>query len=112
MEGLLSTGLPRLFSVLSWTFLRKGRGGGGEGGGVVGVGGVPKSFSSHSFTPPPRPNDQWFKSYGHFTEGVDLAYKWSFIGRSRLVLSTSLLEFGKGHQGSFDVLSKVVKIIF
>ena len=23
---------------------------------------------------------QWFKSYGHFTEGVDLAYWWSFIG--------------------------------
>ena len=23
---------------------------------------------------------QWFKSYGHFTEGVDLAYWWSFSG--------------------------------
>ena len=23
---------------------------------------------------------QWFKSYGHFTEGVDFAYWWSFIG--------------------------------
>ena len=22
----------------------------------------------------------WFKSYGHFTEGVDLAYLWSFSG--------------------------------
>ena len=31
---------------------------------------------------------QWFKSYGHFTEGVDVAYRWSCIGkglRSRLV---------------------------
>ena len=25
---------------------------------------------------------QWFKSYGHFTEGVDLAYWWSCIGKS------------------------------
>ena len=23
----------------------------------------------------------WFKSYGHFTEGVDFAYWWSFIGK-------------------------------
>ena len=22
---------------------------------------------------------QWFKNYGHFTEGVDFAYWWSFI---------------------------------
>ena len=39
-EGLLSTGLPRQFPVLSWTFLRKGSVGGGLGVGVVGV---PKS---------------------------------------------------------------------
>ena len=24
---------------------------------------------------------QWYKSYGHFTEGVDFAYWWSFIGK-------------------------------
>ena len=24
--------------------------------------------------------NQWFKSYGHFTEGVDFAYWWSFGG--------------------------------
>ena len=24
---------------------------------------------------------QWFKSYGYFTEGVDCAYWWSFIGK-------------------------------
>ena len=23
----------------------------------------------------------WFKSYGHFIEGVDLVYWWSFIGK-------------------------------
>ena len=23
----------------------------------------------------------WFKSYGHFTEGVDFAYWWSCIGK-------------------------------
>ena len=23
---------------------------------------------------------QWFKSYGHFTEGVDFAYLWTFSG--------------------------------
>ena len=25
-------------------------------------------------------SNQWFKSYGHFTEGVDFAYWWSFSG--------------------------------
>ena len=27
-----------------------------------------------------QPFPQWFKSYGHFTEGVDLAYWWTFRG--------------------------------
>ena len=27
-----------------------------------------------------KKNDQWFKSYGHFTEGLDLADWWSLGG--------------------------------
>ena len=35
---------------------------------------------------------QWFKSYGRFTDGVDLAYWWSFIGKG-LRLQTAQQAF-------------------
>ena len=33
-----------------------------------------------TFLNPESQSHQWFKSYGHFTEGVNFAYWWSFIG--------------------------------
>ena len=85
------------------------------------------SFSSHSFTASPRPkcqrqlfqlqyrlchsdqelsklrraskSHQWFRSYGLFTEGVDLAFWWSCIGKG--------LRLQPAQQASF--LSKVTK---
>ena len=41
-----------------------------------------------NFLNPEKHQNQWFKSYGHFTEVVDFAYWWSIRGEglhSRLV---------------------------
>ena len=47
---------------------------------------------------------QWFKSYGHFTEGVDFVYRWSCIGKG--------LRLQPAQQACFNIVPFFYCIIF
>ena len=40
-------------------------------------------------------SDQWFKSYGHFTKGVDFVYWWSFSGEGSAIDGATLSSLSR-----------------
>ena len=69
---------------------------------------------------------QWFKSYGHFTEGVDFASWWSFIGGGSVpaacaaglfsychpyCCSVKEIKYSVSRHGSFKALYNIINIL-